>query len=155
MSQPTPLKRAISLPMLVLYGLGTTIGAGIYALVGELAGISGYLAPMAFLIASLLAGITALSFAELSSRFPWAAGAALYTREGFGSERFSTLVGLLVVSAGLVSSAALVNAFAGYLNQLIDPWIELDRVTIVLLATLFWVYLPLGGSCNLSSSLRP
>jgi APA family basic amino acid/polyamine antiporter len=137
MSQPTPLKRAISLPMLVLYGLGTTIGAGIYALVGELAGISGYLAPMAFLIASLLAGITALSFAELSSRFPWAAGAALYTREGFGSERFSTLVGLLVVSAGLVSSAALVNAFAGYLNQLIDPWIELDRVTIVLLATLF------------------
>lgn len=136
MPQISPLKRAISLPMLVLYGLGTTIGAGIYALVGELAGISGYLAPAAFLVASLLAGITALSFAELSSRYPWAAGAALYTKEGLGSERFSTLIGLLVVSAGLVSSAALVNAFAGYLNQLIDPLIELDRGTIILLATL-------------------
>ncbi len=136
MPQPTPLKRAISLPMLVLYGLGTTIGAGIYALVGELAGVSGYLAPAAFLMASLLAGITALSFAELSSRYPWAAGAALYTREGFGSERFSTLVGLLVVSAGLVSSAALVNAFAGYLMPLLDRLIHLDRLTIVILATL-------------------
>ena len=137
MSQPTPLNRAISLPMLVLYGLGTTIGAGIYALVGELAGASGYLAPAAFLVASVLAGITALSFAELSSRFPWAAGAALYTREGFGSEHLSTLVGLLVVSAGLVSSAALVNAFAGYLMPLLDPLFELNRVTIILLATLF------------------
>ncbi len=132
MTQSSSLKRAISLPMLVLYGLGTTIGAGIYALVGELAGVSGYLAPAAFLMASLLGAITALSFAELSSRYPRAAGAALYTREGFGSVGFSTLVGLLVVSAGLVSAAALVNAFAGYLNQLID----LDRVTVVLLTTL-------------------
>lgn len=139
MRQNPSLKRAISLPMLVLYGLGTTIGAGIYALVGELAGVSGYLAPMAFLVASLLAGITALSFAELSSRYPWAAGAAVYTREGFNSKGFSTLVGLLVVSAGLVSSAALVNAFAGYLNQLVqlvDPLMKFDRVTIVVLATL-------------------
>jgi amino acid transporter len=132
MTQSSSLKRAISLPMLVLYGLGTTIGAGIYALVGELAGVSGYLAPAAFLMASLLGAITALSFAELSSRYPRAAGAALYTREGFDSVGFSTLVGLLVVSAGLVSAAALVNAFAGYLNQLID----LDRVTVVLLTTL-------------------
>ncbi|WP_245539510.1 APC family permease [Thiomicrorhabdus arctica] len=145
MPQSTRLKRVISLPMLVLYGLGTTIGAGIYALVGELAGVSGYLAPAAFLVASILAGITALSFAELSSRYPWAAGAALYTREGLGSERFSTLVGLLVVSAGLVSSAALVNAFAGYLNHLIAPWVELDRMTIVLLATLFLGLFALWG----------
>jgi hypothetical protein len=43
-SRQTPLKRTLSLFQLVLYGLGTTIGAGIYALVGELAGISGYYA---------------------------------------------------------------------------------------------------------------
>jgi amino acid transporter len=132
MSEATTLKRAISLPMLVLYGLGTTIGAGIYALIGELAGVSGYLAPASFLMASLLAAITALSFAELSSRYPLAAGAAFYTREGFGSVHFSTLVGLLVVVAGMVSSAALVNAFAGYLNELI----ALDRIIVILLATI-------------------
>ena len=50
------LKRRLSLPLLVLYGLGTTIGAGIYALVGKIAGESGYLAPFAFLLAIGSAG---------------------------------------------------------------------------------------------------
>jgi amino acid transporter len=60
------LKRTLSLPLLVLYGLGTTIGAGIYALVGEMAAISGYYAPVSFLLASIMAALTALSFAELA-----------------------------------------------------------------------------------------
>jgi len=136
MPKPAILKRSLSLPMMVLYGLGTTIGAGIYALIGELAAVSGYLAPASFLVASLLAGLTAFSFAELSGRYPNAAGAALYTLKGFSSKNLSTLVGLLVILAGLVSSAALVNAFTGYLNQLI----ELDRVVLILLTILL-----LGG----------
>ena len=65
-SESLTLKRTLSLPLLVFYGLGTTIGAGIYALVGELAGISGYLAPLSFLFAGFLAALTAASFSELS-----------------------------------------------------------------------------------------
>ena len=122
--------------MMVLYGLGTTIGAGIYALIGELAGISGYLAPAAFLLASCLAALTALSFAELSSRYPRAAGAALYVQEGLSLQWLSTLVGILVIIAGLVSSAALINAFTGYLTQ----FIELERNSAILLTVLI-----LGG----------
>lgn len=122
------LKRSLSLPLLVLYGLGTTIGAGIYALLGELAGASGYMAPASFLLASFMAALTAFSFAELSGRFPRCAGAALYVREGFDSERLSTLVGLLVIGAGLVSSAALVIAFTGYLHD----FMGLDRLTIII-----------------------
>ncbi len=132
MSEPVQLKRTLSLPMMVLYGLGTTIGAGIYALIGEIANIAGYFAPVSFLIASLLAGFTAISFAELSSRFPRAAGAALYVKQGFSSERLSTAVGLLVITAGLVSSAALINGFVGYLHQFID----IDRVLAIILITL-------------------
>ncbi len=141
MESKTPLKRTLSLPQMVLYGLGTTIGAGIYALVGELAGVSGYLAPVAFLFAAMLAGMTALSFAELSSRYPRAAGAALYTQEGFHSKRLAKTVGLLVVTAGLVSAAALVNAFSGYLNQII----EMERETTVVLITLLLVGLAIYG----------
>jgi len=126
------LKRTLSLPMMVLYGLGTTIGAGIYALIGEVAGVAGYFAPVSFLIASVMAGFTALSFAELCARFPRAAGAALYVKQGFASERLSTFVGLLVITAGLVSSAALVNGFVGYLYQ----FIGVDRVFVVILVTL-------------------
>ena len=126
------LKRTLGLPQLVLYGLGTTIGAGIYALVGEMAAISGYYAPVSFLLASVMAALTALSFAELSGRYPRCAGAALYVKEGFSSERLSMIVGLLVVSAGLVSSAAIVNGFIAYLGE----FIVLDRITAIIIVTL-------------------
>lgn len=49
------LRRVISLPLLVLYGLGTIVGAGIYVLLGEVAGLAGYQTPLAFLFAVLLA----------------------------------------------------------------------------------------------------
>ena len=67
--------------MVVLYGLGTTIGAGIYALVGEIANVAGYFSPVSFFIASLLAGFTAISFSELCGRFPHTAGVALYIKQ--------------------------------------------------------------------------
>ena len=53
MSAPATLHRTLSLPWIVLYGLGTTIGAGIYALTGEVAGIAGMNAPLAFLVATV------------------------------------------------------------------------------------------------------
>jgi amino acid transporter len=126
--------------MIVLYGLGTTIGAGIYALVGEIANVAGYFAPVSFLIASITAGLTAISFAELCGRFPHAAGAALYTKQAFGSERLSTIVGLLVILAGLVSAAALVNGFVGYLHQFIgvERAIAIVLVTIMLGGIAIW-----------------
>lgn len=124
-SKRTTLKRSLGLTQLVLYGLGTTIGAGIYALVGELAGISGMMAPASFLLASLMAGMTAMSFAELSARYPKAAGASLYIQQGFGSIRLAAAAGVLVIFAGVVSSAALVNAFISHLNQFID----IDKTT--------------------------
>ena len=110
------LKKSLNLPLLVLYGLGTTIGAGIYSLVGEIARVAGYFSSLSFLCAALLAGFTALSFAELSARYPRAAGVALYVQQGFSSRRLALFVGLLVVFAGVVSSAALLNAFVGYLQ---------------------------------------
>ena len=133
MTRKISLKRTLSLPMMVLYGLGTTIGAGIYALVGEIASVSGYFAPISFLIASLMAGFTAISFAELCGRFPYAAGAALYVKQGFDSNRISIIAGLLVIAAGVVSSAALLNGFVSYLHQ----FIAMDRtIAIVLMALL-------------------
>ena len=114
------LKRSLSLPLLTLYGLGTTIGAGVYVLIGKVAGQAGLYAPLSFLIAAGLAGLSALSFAELSSRFPKSAGEAVYIREGLGSRRLSLAVGLLVVLAGTVSAAAVVIGAAGYI-QLYAP----------------------------------
>lgn len=139
--KPVPLNRTLSLPQLVLYGLGTTIGAGIYALIGELAGISGYMAPAAFLLASLMAGVTAMSFAELSARFPRAAGASLYIQQGIGSTKLATIAGLMFFFAGTASSAALINAFIGYLGQ----FIEIQRVMAIFIIVLIIGSLAIWG----------
>ncbi len=128
MAEPPTLKRSLSLPLLTLYGLGTTVGAGIYALAGEVAGSAGMFAPIAFLIAAVLAGLSAFSFAELSSRFPKSAGEALYVREAFGSRALSLMVGLLVVVSGTISTATITGAFVGYVQELV----EVPRAAVVI-----------------------
>jgi basic amino acid/polyamine antiporter, APA family len=131
MPENTALKRSLSLPMMVLYGLGTTVGAGIYALVGELAAVAGYLAPASFLLASIMAIFIGMAFAELSARFPRAAGEAVYVENGFSSTSLATVIGLAVAFAGVVSAAALVNGFVGYFHE----FIVVDRVLIIIVIT--------------------
>jgi amino acid transporter len=118
MQQPA-LKRSLSLAMLGLYGLGTTIGAGIYVLIGKVAGAAGVYSPLAFVLAALVAVPTALSFGELAARFPKSAGEAIYVEAAFGRPRLSTLTGLAVIFVGLVSSAAISAGAVGYLQNLI------------------------------------
>ncbi|MCW5697443.1 MAG: amino acid permease [Bauldia sp.] len=117
-AQDGQLKRALGLPLLVFYGLGVTVGAGIFALVGEIYAEAGALSPIAFLVAALLAGTTAASYAVLSRRFPRAAGAALYAQEGFGTT-VARITGVGVAITGIVSSAVIALAFSSYLATLI------------------------------------
>lgn len=114
--QPT-LRRVIGLPLLVFYGLGVTIGAGVFALIGEITGLAGDHAPLAFLLAGIIAAATGLSYACLASVYPKAAGEAFFVTTGLN--RFAgRLVGLGVVATAIISSAVLAVAFAGYLGEL-------------------------------------
>ena len=108
------LKRTLSLPTLILYGLGTTIGAGIYALLGEVVGAAGLRAPVGFVVAALLAGTTALSFCELSARLPHAGGEAVYVGEGFRSPGLARVVGIAIAAAACLSAATVARGFVGY-----------------------------------------
>jgi len=117
---PTPkpsaeLRRSLTLTHATLYGLGVTIGAGIYVLVGAAAARTGMHAPLAFAFAALLMALSAASFAELAGRYPVAAGEAAYVREAFSSNGFATAIGLLVVAIAVVSGAAISVGSAGYL----------------------------------------
>lgn len=127
------LRRALSLPLITLYGLGTILGAGIYVLVGEVAGVSGMYAPIAFVVAAAVAGLTAFTYAELAARHPLSGAEAVYVQEGFHRRELTVLVGLLIVFSGLVSSATIARGFVGYLRVFIDiP----DTLAIVLLVVL-------------------
>ncbi len=128
------LKRSLSLPVITLYGLGTTVGAGIYVLIGQVAGRAGLFAPLSFLAAAALAGLTAFSFAELSARYPKSAGEALYIREGLRSSSLSLGAGLAVALAGVVSAAAIMIGAAGYAAELLGlPRLPLMAALIVAL----------------------
>ncbi|MEC9343557.1 MAG: amino acid transporter, partial [Pseudomonadota bacterium] len=78
------LRRTLTLPLLVFYGVGVTVGAGIFALIGEILALSGDAAPMSFLLAGLIAGATGISYAVLVSTFPLAGGDAVFVSRGLG-----------------------------------------------------------------------
>lgn len=109
------LRRRLSFALLTLYGLGTTIGAGIYVLVGKVAAAAGLFAPVSFLVAALHAAFTALSFGELAARYPKSADEAVYLEAVFGHTGLSFAVGLAVAMVGLISCAAMVSGVVGYL----------------------------------------
>ena len=116
---PQALRRRLGLPLLVLYGTGITIGAGIYVLIGAVANHSGRYAPWSFALAAMVMALTVASYTELSTRFPFSAGEAVYVRAAFRSRLLSTVTGLMTIAVGVVSSAAVALGAAGYLQQII------------------------------------
>jgi amino acid transporter len=132
-SGPT-LARNLSLPMLVLYGLGVTVGAGIYVLIGAAGARAGAHSPIAFLLAAAIMGLSGASFAELATRLPVSAGEAAYVEAGLKSKRLGFTAGLLVVAAALISSAAIAHGAAGYIGQFVKIH-EVVLTAIVVVAT--------------------
>ncbi|WP_249779130.1 APC family permease [Bradyrhizobium sediminis] len=114
-----PLRRRLGLTLLVLYGTGITVGAGIYVLIGEVAGHAGTFAPWSFVLAAAVMALTVASYAELSTRFPVSAGEAAYVMAAFHSRTFATVVGLLSVAIGVISSAAVALGSVGYIQQFV------------------------------------
>jgi amino acid transporter len=116
---PPALRRSLNLPLLVLYGVGITIGAGIYVLIGAVAGHAGRYAPWSFVLAAVAMAFTVGSYTELATRFPVSAGEAAYMRAAFHSRLASTLTGLLTIVIGIVSSATVALGAAGYIGQFV------------------------------------
>lgn len=133
------LRRTLTLPWLVFYGVGVTVGAGIFALIGEILRIAGDKAPLSFLIAGAIAGATGLSYALLVKRFPRAGGEAVFVNRGLG-HGWGRIVGYGVAATGIVSSAVIALAFVGYVQALlpVPGWLLLVGL-ISLLSAIAWV----------------
>jgi len=134
------LRRRLGLPLLVLYGTGITIGAGIYVLIGTVAGHAGAYAPWSFVLAAVVMALTVASYAELSTRFPVSAGEAAYVKAAFNSRILSTSTGLLTIAIGVVSSSAVALGSAGYIQQFTDlpQWLVVVAVVMTLSAVAAW-----------------
>ncbi len=135
------LKRRIGTGLLTAYGVGVMVGAGIYVLTGAAAGAAGMWAPVAFLLAGLVAVPSALSYSELSARIPEAAGETAYVEAGLGLRWLAILVGLVIVTVGIVASAAVLRGGVGYLTSIV----EVDPTYTIVGLGLFLVLVAIVG----------
>lgn len=124
------LRRVISRRMLLLLVVGDVLGAGIYALVGEVGGRVGGAIWAAFLLALALALLTACAYAELVTKYPRAAGAALYANRAWRRPFLTFMVAFAVMASGLTSAATLARAFGG---DYLSVFVETDTVIVGLL----------------------
>jgi amino acid transporter len=109
--QPT-LKRVIGPGLLLLFIVGDILGTGIYALTGQVAAEVGGVVWLPFVVAFLVALVTAFSYLELVTKYPQAAGAALYTHKAFGIHFVTFLVAFTVMSSGITSASTAARAFS-------------------------------------------
>ena len=106
------LKRVMGPKLLLLFIIGDILGAGVYAVTGQMAGIVGGIVWLPFLVAFLVATLTALSYLELVTKYPQAAGAALYTHKAFGIHFVTFLVAFAVICSGVTSASTSANVLA-------------------------------------------
>lgn len=113
------LRQRLGPGLLTAYGVGIMVGAGIYVLVGVVAGQAGVWAALSFLLAAVVVVPTALSFSELSARIPEAAGDSSYVEIGLNRHWLAVLVGWINIVAGTVAAAAVLRGGVGYLISIV------------------------------------
>ncbi len=137
------LKRSLGTVALMIYGIGDILGAGIYVLIGKVAGAVGPACWLSFVISFLVASLTGLCYAELGSRHPRSAGETVYSLHAFRNRALSYLIGFLVFLSGMVSLATVAHGFSGYLRavfpQVPDALLMLFFLAVLTLINLWGI----------------
>ena len=135
--QQASLKRVIGRRMLLLFVLGDILGSGIYVLVGKVGGHVGGMLWLPFLLAFILAVLTAAAYSELAGKYPQAAGAALYVNKAFGIPFVTFIVAFGVMMSGVTSAGVAAQAFGGrYLAEFVTMPVIAGALIFLALVTL-------------------
>ncbi|MBD3626512.1 APC family permease [Cyclobacterium sp.] len=127
------LKRSLGFWNILMFGVGGIVGAGIYAIIGQAAGLAGNALWISFAIAAAVALLTGLSYAEFVSRFPDAGGSFEYIKQGLG-KRTAMVLSIAMTFTGIVAPAAIAISFAEYLGRLVEvpKWIAIVAIIIAM-----------------------
>jgi amino acid transporter len=130
------LKRDMNTFSLVMFGVGTILGAGIFVVIGEVIQEAGTFTPLSYLLAASIAITTGFSYAEIAARIPSAAGPIDYVEKAFNHRKLGSSAGALLIFVNTVSAATIATGFVRYLQVFIDipTWVAL-LVLIVALST--------------------
>lgn len=130
------LRRSLGLGSLTFYGVGVILGAGIYSILGEAAGLAGEALWWSFLLASLAALLTGLSYAELATMFPQAGAEYVYLRAAWPKATWlPAMLGWVLVATGMATTATVSLAFAGYASRFAPLPLWQMAVAVVVAAT--------------------
>jgi len=133
------LRRVMGPGLLLLFVVGDILGTGVYALTGDVAAEVGGAAWVPFLVAFLIATVTAFSYLELVTKYPQAAGAALYAHKAFGIQFVTFLVAFVVMCSGITSASTASRFFAANFETAFD--LDWGKAGIVIVALLFMAML--------------
>jgi len=146
------LKRVMGPKLLLLFIVGDILGTGVYALTGEVAGEVGGAAWAPFLVAFAVATITAFSYLELVTKYPQAAGAALYAHKAFGIHFVTFLVAFAVMSSGVTSASTASKFFAE--NLVVALGLDWGATPVMLIALGFMAVLAMINLRGVSESVK-
>jgi len=146
------LKRVMGPKLLLLFIVGDILGTGVYALTGDVAAEVGGAAWLPFLVAFAVATVTAFSYLELVTKYPQAAGAALYTHKAFGIHFFTFLVAFVVMCSGITSASTASRAFAANLTE--GFGLELGKWGVVFIALGFMTLVAIVNFRGVGESVK-
>jgi amino acid transporter len=126
------LARVLGVWSLTVYGVSVVVGAGVYVALGQVIARAGSAAPLSFLLAGLAAALTGLCYADLASRWPHAAGAALFVEKGFRSPLLGRLTGLALTLAVGVAAASIASGAVKFAAVFlpIPSWLALSALIL-------------------------
>ena len=138
MSGEAPAKR-MTVIQATFIGVGTMVGAGIFALLGAAGAVAGSAVWLSFLIAGIIAGLQGYSFAKLGSKYPSGGGMLEYLAKGFGQGHVTGVVSWLFFMTGSVLVAMIATSFGGYASSVFtgnDPtWAIVFAILLVVAMT--------------------
>ncbi len=132
-------KNSLSLTGAVSMGTGVMIGAGIFALLGQVAELSGEWFPLAFILGAVISAFSAYSYIKMSNAFPSAGGIGMYLKKEYGKSAFTAFAALLMAFSMVINESLVARTFGTYVLQLFDVgentfWVPVLGVALIVVA---------------------
>jgi amino acid transporter len=119
------LERSFGTFQLTMFGVGATVGTGIFFVLQEAVPDAGPAVIVAFLIAGLAAGLSALCYAEMASAIPVSGSTYSYAYHALGELIAMGIAACVLLEYGVAASAVAVG-WSGYFNELLDKTIGVE-----------------------------
>ncbi|WP_341224787.1 APC family permease [uncultured Arcticibacterium sp.] len=134
-------KNSLTLSGAISLGTGVMIGAGIFALLGQVAELAGEFFPYAFLVGAIISGFSAYAYIKMSNAYPSAGGIAMYLKNAYGPGTITASGSLLMAFSMVIGESLVARTFGTYTLQLFDiseksVWVPILGVLLLIVAFL-------------------